>query len=72
MPDYPATAAGQGSFLKDLMTAVKNVSNGKGSGIFYWSPEWISIPEKGSDWENLTLFDFNGNALASLKSFKMF
>lgn len=72
MPDYPATAAGQGSFLKDLMTAVKNVSNGKGSGIFYWSPEWISIPEKRSDWENLTLFDFNGNALASLKSFKMF
>ncbi|MFB0516613.1 MAG: glycosyl hydrolase 53 family protein [Candidatus Neomarinimicrobiota bacterium] len=63
---YPATVAGQRAFLLDLGQIVRNVPNGQGKGIFYWEPEWISVPELGSAWENVTLFDFDGETLESI------
>jgi arabinogalactan endo-1,4-beta-galactosidase len=62
---YPATPAGQRSFLLDLKSAV---TKGGGKGVVYWEPAWISTSCKtrwgrGSHWENATLIDFTGELL---------
>jgi hypothetical protein len=48
---------------------VKNVPDGRGIGVFYWAPEYISVQPKGSPWENVALFDFQGNTLESMRVF---
>ena len=54
---------------------VDNTPGGK--GIFYWEPDWIPVEGagwkagEGNEWENLAMFDFQGNALESLDVFKM-
>ncbi|HVO73935.1 MAG TPA: glycosyl hydrolase 53 family protein, partial [Ignavibacteriaceae bacterium] len=68
---YPPTVEGQDSFLTSLMELVKNIPNGKGKGIFYWAPEYISVPPLYSSWENLTFFDFSGRVLNSIKAFNV-
>jgi arabinogalactan endo-1,4-beta-galactosidase len=67
---YPASVQGQYSFLYDLIQIIKDIPGGKGLGLFYWAPDWISTPTFGSGWENLAMFDFKGNALSSLKVFE--
>ncbi|NOG46895.1 MAG: T9SS type A sorting domain-containing protein [Calditrichaeota bacterium] len=67
---YPATVTGQANFLRDLMQIIGNVSEDKGKGVFYWAPEYISVQPLGSPWENLALFDFEGNVLESMAVFK--
>ena len=66
---YPATADGQRAFITDLIRLVRSLPDGKGLGVFYWSPEWVSAPGKGSGWENLALFDFDTEALDSFEAF---
>ncbi|OGU74236.1 MAG: hypothetical protein A2V93_08040 [Ignavibacteria bacterium RBG_16_34_14] len=66
---YSATVEGQFNFLYDLIEIIKNVPNNKGLGLFYWAPEYISVQPIGSPWENLTLFNFQGEALNSLSAF---
>ncbi len=66
---YPATVEGQGLFLSDLMEVVAGVRESRGLGIFYWAPDWISSPGKGSAWENVALFDFEGEVLGSVSAF---
>jgi len=66
---YPATVEGQESFLSDLMEIVAGVHDCRGAGVIYWAPEWISAPGKGSPWENVTLFSFEGEVLSSMAAF---
>lgn len=66
---YPATVDGQFRYLRDLIEIVKSTSNNRGKGLFYWSPEWISAPDWGSPWENVSLFDFDNEVLPSIKAF---
>jgi arabinogalactan endo-1,4-beta-galactosidase len=66
---YPATVDGQFNFVFDMIEIIKNVPNKKGKGIFYWAPEYISVQPIGSPWENLALFDFNGEVLSSISAF---
>jgi arabinogalactan endo-1,4-beta-galactosidase len=66
---YPATVEGQTAFLSDLISIVRNIQDNKGSGLFYWAPEWISLPTLGSPWENVTLFNFTGELLNSISVF---
>jgi arabinogalactan endo-1,4-beta-galactosidase len=66
---YPATVEGQKNFLSDIITIIKNAPDAKGKGLFYWEPDWISAPSFGSPWENLALFDFDGNVLNSISVF---
>ena len=68
-PGYPATVDGQSRYLSDLMQLVRNIPGNKGLGLFYWAPEWISTPQLGSPWENVTLFDFTGELLNSIAAF---
>ena len=69
LPGYPATVEGQTNFLSDLITLVRNIPDNKGTGLFYWAPEWISVPALGSPWENVTLFSFTGEILSSISVF---
>jgi arabinogalactan endo-1,4-beta-galactosidase len=75
---YPATPDGQERFMRDLLTIVKEVPEGRGQGVFYWEPDWIKVPDEKADkisvnnWYNQALFDLQGNALQALKVFKEF
>ena len=67
--NYPASVDGQTAFLYDLMSGIREIPGQRGIGLFYWAPEWIPSPGFGSPWENLALFDFNGEALSTLTVF---
>lgn len=70
-PGYPASVDGQAAFLRDLIGVVRGLPDDRGRGVVYWEPEYISLPQLGgSPWENLTLFDFEASALASLDVFR--
>jgi arabinogalactan endo-1,4-beta-galactosidase len=69
LPAYTATVEGQGAFLADLMDIISGTPSCRGRGIFYWAPEYISTVRMGSPWENLALFDFEGNLLSSVAAF---
>lgn len=66
---YPASVDGQALFIRDLMDIVRQTKDGKGKGLFYWAPEYISTPTFLSNWENNALFDFYGNMLKSMDVF---
>ena len=76
---YPATPAGQAAMLRDVMSIVRAVPDGRGLGIMYWDATWTGVPGNGWDpadpssgnaWENQALFDYDGCALPALNEFK--
>jgi arabinogalactan endo-1,4-beta-galactosidase len=74
-PGYPATPGGQLSFVTDELSILAQVPDGLGAGLFYWAPDWIpGVPWTpgagiGSPNVNLTLFNFEGQALPSIGIF---
>jgi Arabinogalactan endo-1,4-beta-galactosidase len=54
------------SFLSDLISKTKSVSNNRGRGVFYWEPEAYN------NWQGYTLgaFDNNGKPSNALDAFK--
>jgi len=72
---YPMTQQGQQQFLTALWQTVKAVPQGRGEGVIYWEPDFIPHPGAGwkagagDEWDNVTLFDFQGRALPGLKTF---
>ena len=52
-----------------MINIVSNTTDGKGIGVFYWEPDWISTQTFGSPWENLAMFDFSGELLTSVFGF---
>lgn len=65
---YPYTQQGQHDMLIKI---TQEVIDGGGKAVIYWEPAWISSGMKdlwgtGSSWENVTLFDFEGNTLPSM------
>jgi arabinogalactan endo-1,4-beta-galactosidase len=71
VPGYPATPGGQLAFVSDLVSALAAVPRGRGAGVFYWQPEWIPgvgwTPGDGTPNDNLTMFNFVGEALPSVQ-----
>jgi arabinogalactan endo-1,4-beta-galactosidase len=73
---YKATVQGQATAIRDVIAAVAQVPNGRGLGIFYWEPDWISVEGagwkagEGNAWENQAMFDFEGHALPSMDVFR--
>jgi len=53
------------SFLSDLITKVKTVTNGRGLGVFYWEPECYN------NWNGYSLgaFDNSGKPTVALNAF---
>ena len=43
VPGYPATPAGQAANLRDVMSIVRAVPDGRGLGVFYWDPTWTGV-----------------------------
>jgi arabinogalactan endo-1,4-beta-galactosidase len=75
---YPFTPEGQRLMLRDVMSVVRGVNDGRGLGIFYWDATWTAVPGNGWDstdpksgnaWENQALFDYNDRALPALQEF---
>jgi arabinogalactan endo-1,4-beta-galactosidase len=65
---YRATREGQAQYMIDLTQAV--IANG-GAGVLYWAPDHVSTDcrtrwGRGSDWENVTFFDFDGDVLPAI------
>ncbi|HET9913447.1 MAG TPA: arabinogalactan endo-1,4-beta-galactosidase, partial [Anaerolineales bacterium] len=76
---YPATPEGQTAMLRDIVSIVRAVPNGRGLGVFYWDATWTGVPGNGWDpadpssgnaWENQALFDFNDMPVPALREFK--
>ncbi len=55
---YPITQEGQSRFLKDLMTRIRDVPEGRGKGFIYWEAAWIPVP--GSQWANDAALTYTG------------
>jgi len=74
-PGYPATPGGQLSFVTDELSILAQAPDGLGAGLFYWAPDWIpGVPWEpgagiGSPNVNMTLFNFEGQALPSINIF---
>jgi arabinogalactan endo-1,4-beta-galactosidase len=77
-PGYPFTPEGQRTMVRDIMSIVRAVSNGRGLGIFYWDATWTAVPGNGWDstdpksgnaWENQALFDYDERALPAMGEF---
>ena len=75
---YPFTPEGQRMMLRDVMSVVRGVNDGRGLGIFYWDATWTVVPGNGWDstdpksgnaWENQALFDYNARALPAMQEF---
>ena len=71
---YPISPQGQKAFLEQLISIIKNTPDGRGGGIFYWSPEWIEVkdqPDESDASVNWTraLFDEGGNTLPAITAF---
>ena len=72
LPDpFPATPAGQADYLHMLDEIV--AANPAGLGWFVWEPGWLPVlgwePGAGNPNDNLTLFDWDGQALPGLGAF---
>ncbi|MCT4351996.1 arabinogalactan endo-1,4-beta-galactosidase [Streptomyces sp. Je 1-79] len=69
---YAASPAGQSAWLRDVMSVVEAVPNGRGLGVVYWEPTWTAVtgngwdpadPSSGNGWENQALFDYDSRLL---------
>lgn len=76
---YPATQAGQAANLRDVMSIVEAVPNGRGLGVFYWEPAWTAVTGNGWDpadstsknaWENQALFDYSNKVTSAATWFR--
>ncbi|MFF8386343.1 arabinogalactan endo-beta-1,4-galactanase [Streptomyces kanasensis] len=72
---YPATPAGQATWLRDVMNVVEAVPHGRGLGVVYWEPTWTAVrgngwdpadPSSGNGWENQALFDYADRPLPAM------
>ncbi|MDY3915967.1 MAG: glycosyl hydrolase 53 family protein [Selenomonadaceae bacterium] len=72
---FKSSVQGQATGLRTVMDKVAQVPNHRGLGIFYWEPDWYSIPGVGggvgddNGWESLAMFDGKGKALESWNTF---
>ncbi|MFD5632533.1 glycosyl hydrolase 53 family protein [Streptomyces sp. NPDC127077] len=75
---YAATSTGQSNWLRDVMSIVEAVPNGRGLGVFYWEATWTAVtgngwdpadPSSGNGWENQALFGFDDKALPAMSLF---
>lgn len=68
-----ASEENQRLVLELTMNAVAECEGGL--GLFYWEPAWLAVEGagvskgSGNEWENQTLFDFEGKALDAVRAF---
>ena len=78
VPGYPFTLEGQAAMLRDVMSIVRAVTYGRGTGIFWWDATWTAVPgngwestdpNSGNAWENQALFDYDDKALPAQEEY---
>ena len=78
VPGFPATEAGQASYLRAIQNVVAGLPDGRGLGVVYWEGAWTAVPGSGWDpadpasgnaWENQAVFDFHDRLLAARWAF---
>ncbi|WP_348798090.1 glycoside hydrolase family 53 protein [Flavobacterium adhaerens] len=73
IPAYPATPAGQKSFVLAIKDLVKSTNSG--IGFAYWGGEWVAFKgdkaEDGSTFENQAFYDFSNKALPVFEAFSL-
>lgn len=71
---FPPTPQGQAAFYEALRAVVAGVPGGHGAGFLVWEPGWLPgvgwEAGAGNQYENMTMFDWSGNALPSLRAFR--
>ncbi|SFE17943.1 arabinogalactan endo-1,4-beta-galactosidase [Paenibacillus catalpae] len=71
---FEASVANQKLVTETVLNTVAHVQDGLGLGVFYWEPAWLAgvgwKQGEGNAWENQAMFDYEGNALASLDAFQ--
>ncbi len=74
LPGYPATPEGQLAYMKEILSILSQVPDRRGRGVVYWESAWIPgvgwEPGAGDAWDNMTLFDHDGQALSSIKCYE--
>jgi len=60
---FEATEEGQAMFLNAVAETLQALPNNLGTMVCLWEPAWIPTDSFGSPWENLALFDCDGNKL---------
>ena len=72
--EFPPTPAGQQAYFEGLRQVLLDVPDGRGLGFFAWEPEWVPgvgwTPGEGNPNDNMTMFDWQGRALPSLRAFR--
>ena len=74
--ELAATPQGQKEYLEWLVESIKDISNDRGLGFCYWSPDWVAFEgneatsTNGSSWENQCMFDFDHKALPVFDVFR--
>lgn len=72
VPGFPATEAGQASYVRAIQNVVANLPDGRGLGVVYWEGPWTAVagagwdpadPASGNGWENQAVFDFHDRLL---------
>lgn len=71
-PGYPATPEGQKAMMEAIVQRVLALPNGMGIGVCYWSPELWALPQYPTAWENLAIFDNNGEVLPAVDALNPF
>ncbi|MCS6993748.1 MAG: arabinogalactan endo-1,4-beta-galactosidase [Anaerolineales bacterium] len=75
---YLYTPEGQRQMMRDILSIIRAVQNGRGLGLFYWDATWTAVPGNGWDtknpksgnpWENQALFDFEGRILPAFAEY---
>ncbi len=74
---YPATPAGQRTYMLRIHNMVKSLPGNKGIGYCYWAPDWVALSNNnnsstnGSSWENLALFNFNHRVNTAIEIYEL-
>ncbi|WP_298806883.1 glycosyl hydrolase 53 family protein [uncultured Pseudokineococcus sp.] len=72
-----ASVQGQATMLRDVLDVAASVPGERGLGVFYWEPAWLPGPTTGwatpygTGWEAAGLFDINGHALPSVRTYSL-
>ncbi len=72
IPGFPASEAGQASYVRAVQNVVANLPGNRGLGVFYWEGTWTAVngsgwdptdPSSGNGWENQAVFDYHDRLL---------
>ncbi|AIE86081.1 glycoside hydrolase family 53 protein [Fimbriimonas ginsengisoli] len=66
-PEYPPTPEGQAKFLRKMLEIVQAIPGGRGKGLLYWAPTWIST-KTHIPWSNMATFNDQGEALPGVRA----